>query len=42
MLLPVLMGTLAGDPEWEFFLPDDDETYPEPGDFWVEPEEDDP
>jgi len=28
------------DPDWDFFLPDDDETYPEPGDFWVEPDDD--
>ena len=28
-------------PDWEYFLPDEGETYPEPGDFWLEddPEE---
>lgn len=25
------------DPDWDFFLPDDDEAFPEPGDFWIEP-----
>lgn len=24
------------DSDWEFFLPDDEETYPEPGDFWID------
>lgn len=24
-----------GEPDWEFFLPDV-ETFPEPGDFWIE------
>ena len=24
------------DGEWELFSPDDDEAYPEPGDFWIE------
>jgi hypothetical protein len=28
------------EPDWEFFLPDDDETYPDPGDFWIEPDDD--
>lgn len=32
---------MTGDPNWDFFLPDDeflpDETFPEPGDFWIEP-----
>lgn len=27
------------DPDWDFFLPDE-ETYPELGDFWFEPDED--
>ncbi len=31
----------AGDPDWDFFLPDDDDAYPEPGDFWIEPDDDD-
>lgn len=26
------------DPDWEFFLPDDEEAAPEPGDFWIETE----
>lgn len=29
------------DPDWEALLPDDEETYPEPGDFWIEPDEPD-
>lgn len=29
------------EPDWDFFLPDDDETFPEPGDFWVDREDDD-
>jgi hypothetical protein len=29
-----------GDADWDFFLPDDDEAFPEPGDFWVEPNDD--
>lgn len=28
------------DADWDFFLPDDGETYPEPGDFWIEPDSD--
>jgi len=28
-----------GEPDWDFFLPDDD-AYPEPGDFWIEPDDD--
>ena len=28
-----------GDADWDFFLPDD-EAYPEPGDFWTEPRDD--
>ena len=24
------------DPDWDPFLPDEEETYPEPGDFWIE------
>lgn len=28
-----------GDADWDFFLPDDD-SHPEPGDFWIEPEDD--
>ncbi|MEQ8850032.1 hypothetical protein [Botrimarina sp.] len=31
---------LAGDPDWDFCLPDED-AQPEPGDFWIEPDEDD-
>lgn len=35
---------LTNDPDWDFFLPDDefapDETFPEPGDFWIEPDYD--
>ncbi len=30
-----------GDADWDFFLLDDEETYPEPGDFWMEPTADD-
>ncbi|TWT99088.1 hypothetical protein Pla108_00210 [Botrimarina colliarenosi] len=30
-----------GDADWDFFLPDDDETYPEPGDFWIERDDED-
>lgn len=41
MFLPALLNALPGDPDWEFFLPDDDEIYPDPGDFWIEPDEDD-
>lgn len=32
---------LKGEPDWDFFLPDEEEPFPEPGDFWVEPEGDD-
>ena len=28
------------DTDWDFFLPDDDEAFPEPGDFWIEPTDD--
>ncbi len=32
---------MSGEPGWDFYLPDDeflpDETFPEPGDFWIEP-----
>lgn len=31
----------GGDPDWDFFLPDDGDSYPEPGDFWIEPTDDD-
>lgn len=24
------------DPDWDLVLPDDDEPYPEPGDFWID------
>lgn len=27
---------VEGEPDWEFFLPDDEEAFPEPGDFWIE------
>lgn len=35
-------GNLAGlgDSDWDFFLPDDGDSYPEPGDFWIEPADD--
>ena len=33
---------MNGDPNWDFYLPDDefppDESLPEPGDFWIEPD----
>ncbi|MGL4513189.1 MAG: hypothetical protein ACRCT8_08870 [Lacipirellulaceae bacterium] len=28
------------EPDWEFFLPDD-EAYPDPSDFWIEPDGED-
>ena len=28
------------DADWDFFLPDDGEAFPEPGDFWIEPVDD--
>jgi hypothetical protein len=27
------------DSDWDFFLPDDDDAYPDPGDFWMEPDD---
>lgn len=42
-LVPTLSGVpgIGGpDPDWDFFLPED-EAQPEPGDFWLEPEDDD-
>ena len=24
------------DPDWEFFLPDDEVVYPDEGDFWID------
>ncbi len=24
------------EPDWEFFLPDEEEVYPEEGDFWID------
>lgn len=33
------LGPGSPDPDWDFFLPDD-EASPEPGDFWFEPEDD--
>lgn len=35
---PVAIG--GPDPDWDFFLPED-EAFPEPGDFWLEPDEED-
>lgn len=32
-------GIGGPDPDWDFFLPDD-EAHPEPGDFWLEPDDD--
>ncbi|TWT86264.1 hypothetical protein Mal64_38040 [Pseudobythopirellula maris] len=29
------------EPDWEFFLPDDEEPFPEPGDFWFDDDFDD-
>lgn len=29
-----------GDADWDFFLPDDGEAFPEPGDYWIEPNDD--
>lgn len=29
------------EPDWEAILPDDDETFPEPDDFWIEDDDTD-